>query len=163
MRWYSEKSLTLSFAHFSAHIFALHRGTTQWKNQSAMPDIAENICALEKSWDKTRLAWRGPEKSLRLRCPGGLSIIAQGWKGEGHKAHPGLESVDYKQCHNPREALLQQILAATKSCWEFRHGWWFWMEQLPWSDHVPESDCYVNPSLDSCKQLETNKDMILGM
>ena len=75
-------------------------------DQRAMADNAENNCALERSWDKTRLAWRGPEKSLRLGHPGGLSIIAQGCKGQLHKAHPGLDSVDYKQCHNPRQARL---------------------------------------------------------
>lgn len=54
------------------HVISLHGRTTHGQNQSRTPHIAENNCTLGNGWDKTRLAWRGPEKSLRLRSPRGL-------------------------------------------------------------------------------------------
>lgn len=48
-------------------------------------DVLLKITALlGKGLHKTRLAWRGPEKSLRLRSPRGLYMLVPGFRGEGH-------------------------------------------------------------------------------
>lgn len=165
----------MSSIHFLYNIYALHRRTTHWQNQSRTSCIAENNCTLEKYWDKTRLAQRGPEKSLRLKSQRPLWLVP-GFRGEGHSAHLWLTllminsfTIHLKRGFNDAAAVWMPV-PSTCVFREFPQSHsgrdsWTDLEMIQCDmirqillllDYLPESDYCVNPSPDSCQQQATH-------